>query len=87
MKQRCNNPNSTHYKYYGGLGITVCERWRYFKNFLHDLGERPEGKELSRKDETKGYEPGNVVWETHLENARRRDSSNCGPRRKNDQTS
>ena len=82
MKQRCLNPNSTHYNRYGGRGITVCNRWKYFLNFLHDMGERPEGKELSRIDEAQGYEPGNVVWETHLENTQRRDSSMCGPHRK-----
>jgi hypothetical protein len=82
MRQRCGNPKHKHYPRYGGAGIKVCDRWRYFKNFLHDMGERPDGKELSRLDESKGYEPGNVVWETHLQNVLHRDSSNCGPRRK-----
>ena len=82
MRQRCNNPKHQNYPYYGGAGVTVCNRWKYFVNFLHDMGERPEGKELSRIDEAQGYEPGNVVWETHLENTQRRDSSMCGPHRK-----
>lgn len=82
MLQRCTNPNHKHYERYGGAGVTVSERWKDFANFLHDLGERPARKELSRLDETNGYEKGNVVWETHLENTLRRDSSNCGRKKK-----
>src|SRR5688572_12282456 len=41
MKQRCLNPNATGYEHWGGRGITVCERWMVFENFLEDMGERP----------------------------------------------
>lgn len=27
IRQRCNNPKATHYKYYGGKGIKVCNEW------------------------------------------------------------
>lgn len=27
--QRCHNPNSINYKYYGAKGITVCDEWKY----------------------------------------------------------
>ena len=43
MLQRCNNPNSHNYKYYGARGISVCARWLGkdgFDNFVMDLGER-----------------------------------------------
>src|SRR4051812_21790038 len=34
MVQRCTNPNRPEYEFYGGRGITVCEHWRDFANFL-----------------------------------------------------
>jgi hypothetical protein len=74
MIQRCTNPNSRVWKYYGGRGITVCERWREFKNFLADMGERPEGMTLDRINNDGNYEPGNVRWtdwETQNTNRRR----------------
>lgn len=70
MKQRCLNPNHTAYKDYGGAGITVCERWHTFANFLADMGPRPNGKTLDREDGTKGYEPGNCRWATRKTQSR-----------------
>jgi len=55
MLQRCNNKNHPKYKYYGGRGIEVCERWLKFQNFLEDIGEIPIGKEIDRKDNNGNY--------------------------------
>lgn len=37
MISRCNNPNNKSYKYYGLVGVRVCEEWQEFANFLHDV--------------------------------------------------
>lgn len=62
MKNRCLNPRSTQYAWYGGKGISVCQRWLSFENFFADMGERPEGTTLDRKDSRGNYEPGNCRW-------------------------
>ncbi len=45
-------------------GVPVDPRWDDYANFLHDVGERPEGMKLDRIDGTKGYVPGNCRWAT-----------------------
>lgn len=61
MKQRCFDKNSNHYYRYGGRGITVCDRWLDFSNFLSDIGEIPKGYSLERKDNDGNYEPSNCT--------------------------
>lgn len=70
MVQRCTNPNNADWPDYGGRGITVCERWRDFRNFLADMGEHPAGMSIDRVDNNRGYEPGNCRWATGKQQAR-----------------
>ncbi len=67
MRDRCINPNNNRYYDYGGRGIKVCERWKWFSNFLEDMGERPEGRTLDRVDVNGNYEPSNCRWSTPKE--------------------
>lgn len=68
MKSRCLYTKNVSYKYYGGRGITVCDRWLHsFENFLEDIGERPDGLSLDRIDVNGNYEPDNCKWSSPKE--------------------
>jgi len=70
MMQRCYRKKEKAYPRYGGKGITVCERWHSFANFLSDMGETPDGLTLDRIDGFGNYEPSNCRWATTSQQAR-----------------
>lgn len=75
MKARCLNQKHKSYKDYGARGITVCERWMLFENFFDDMGEKPDGLSLDRKDNSLGYYKDNCRWADDMEQNNNRRSS------------
>ncbi len=74
MIDRCTNPQHPAYRYYGGRGITVCERWqKSFAEFFADMGPKHDpALTLDRIDNDGHYEPGNCRWATWVEQMRNR---------------
>lgn len=69
MKARCENEQNHAYANYGGRGITVCDSWMSFENFVADMGECPDGMSIDRENNDKGYSKANCRWATAKDQA------------------
>jgi len=74
MTNRCENSSHPSYKDYGGRGIRVFSEWLGrggFTRWLAHVGRRPSAKHsIERRDNSRGYEPGNLYWATRQEQMR-----------------
>lgn len=76
MVSRCMSVTNVAWKDYGGRGITVCQRWLKYENFLADMGRRPSPQHsLDRMKNDQGYSPDNCRWASKKVQARNRRSS------------
>lgn len=70
MKRRCDSDKSSHYKYYGGRGITYDLKWKDFINFFTDMGHPPSPQySLDRINGNGNYTKENCRWATVTEQA------------------
>ena len=82
MWARCTKPHARQFADYGGRGIKVCSEWKSFEIFLQDMGERPVGYTLERRDNNAGYTKENCFWASWsiqaLNKRERKDASALG---------
>lgn len=62
MRSRCDKTSMDRFENYGGRGISYCDRWSVFENFLEDMGEPPEAGTLERKNVNDNYTKENCEW-------------------------
>jgi len=80
MLRRCYDTENKDYPFYGGRGIVVHPPWKasfvtFADELAADIGERPDGGQMDRIDNARGYEPGNIRWTTSkVNNNNRRDN-------------
>ena len=80
-KNRCNNPNDARFTDYGGRGVQF--KFISFEEFMNDIGPRPKGMTLDRKNNDGHYEVGNVRWASpkeQMKNQRLRSDNTSGKR-------
>lgn len=74
MRSRCYNPNNTHFDWYGGRGIKICDEWRHnFKNFVEWAMKNgyQDGLTIDRIDPDGDYCPDNCRWISRSENSKK----------------
>ena len=82
MKERCDNKKSINYKYYGAKGVKICKRWYSFKNFLKDMGLKPDTRyTIDRIDPYGNYTHGNCRWATRFQQRHNRREKELCPER------
>lgn len=75
MKARCSGKSKKHRARYFERGISVCERWMSYENFLADMGQKPVGASLDRINNDGNYEPSNCRWADAKTQARNKSSN------------
>lgn len=74
MHQRCENPNSDNYKWYGAEGKCVCPDWCGTQGFINFMewslaNGYADNLTIDRIDGSKDYSPDNCRWITQKEQA------------------
>jgi len=72
LRKRCNDPTDKAFANYGGRGISVCAEWASFEQFFADMGPRPRGMSIERRENDGPYSKANCVWATPIEQTRNR---------------
>lgn len=76
MRARCLDTKHKKYLIYGARGITICERWNEFKNFMLDMGRKADPKfTIEREDVNGNYEPANCRWISRKDQGRNKRNS------------
>lgn len=74
IKSRCFNENDKSFKYYGGNGLLLEDKFIHdFLAFYNEVGDPPDDGlryTIDRIDNTKGYVTGNMRWATNYQQAR-----------------
>jgi hypothetical protein len=84
MKRRCEQTSHNQYQNYGAKGISVCDSWQTFENFMSDMyssylefvsehGE--DNTSIDRINSNANYQFSNCKWSTNIEQARNRNNN------------